>query len=71
MKYAILKSVNGNFTVDSEWSDINSAIVGYHGICRTLWNEPTVIKATVEIANEDFDVYPGYREFITHEQVNE
>ena len=55
MKYAVLKIVNGTFSIDSEWND-----------CGTLWNEVTVKTATVEIIDNQGDVVQGYKEFITH-----
>ena len=67
MKYAIVKIVNGTFSIDSEWnSNITGAIVKFHSVCRTLWNEMTVETATVEIIDNQGDVVQGYKEFISH-----
>lgn len=71
MKYAIIKCVNGNFSVDSEWGNLNSAKVQFHGICQTLWNAPDVQTAHVAIVNEQLDVVEGYKEYIHHEVANE
>ena len=69
MKYAIVKVINGNFSIDSEgYTSPESAKVQYHGVCRTLWNEPSVITACVMIVDENFDRLGDYREFIRHEQ---
>ena len=68
MKYAVIKVVNGNFAIESEWGNLQSAIVQWHGVCRTLWAETTVEKATVSLVNEQMeDVENGkYKEFISH-----
>ena len=67
MKYAIIKIVNGSFSIDSEWTDnIQGAIVKFHSVCATLWNEETVETATVEIIDSQGDVAQGYKEFISH-----
>jgi len=67
MKYAIVKVINGNYFIHSEGiTDINNAKVGFHGLCQTLWNEPTVIMACVMITDENLDVVQGYKEFISH-----
>ena len=67
MKYAILKIVNGTFSIDSEWNNnLEGAIVKFHSVSATLWNETTVETATVEIIDNQGDVVHGYREFINH-----
>ena len=67
MKYAIVKIVNGSFSIDSEWNDnIQGAIVKFHSVCGTLWNEMSVETATVEIIDNQGDVVQGYKEFINH-----
>lgn len=67
MKYAILKIINGNFLTDSEWgTDIQGAIIRFHDVCKTLWNTPDVVTATVEIIDQQGGVYNDYREFIDH-----
>ena len=65
MKYAIVKTVNGAFTIDSEWNeDINQAIVQFHSVCKTLWNESTVERATVAIVDDDLNPYVNGKEYI-------
>lgn len=71
MKYAIIKCINGNFSIDSEWGNPNSAKVQFHGLCQTLWNAPDVITAHVMIADEQLDVVEGYKEYIYHEPQTE
>ena len=67
MKYAVLKIVNGNFLIDSEWNDdTQGAIVKFHDVCKTLWNASDVTNATVEIIDQKGCIYKEYREFITH-----
>ena len=68
MKYAILKCINGNYSVHAEGiTSLESAKTQFHGLCQTLWNAPDVITATVIIADENMDVVEGYKEFIHHE----
>ena len=65
MKYAIVKIVNGTFSIDSEWKDnITGAIVKFHSVSATLWNETTVETATVEIIDNQGNVARGYKESI-------
>lgn len=71
MKYAIIKCINGIFSIDSEWGNLNSAKVQFHGLCQTLWNAPDVLTAHVMIADEQLDVVDGYKEYIHHEPAAE
>ena len=68
MKYAIVKVVNGTYTIHAEgFTDVASAKVSYHGLCQTLWNAPDVLTAEVAIVDENLDAVEGYKEFISHE----
>ena len=69
MKYAIIICNNGNYSVNSEWGNLNSAKVSYHGLCQTLWNAPDVLDAHVMIADEQLDCVEGYKEYIHHDAV--
>ena len=70
MKYAIVKVTNGNYAIDSEgYTNLDSAKVQYHGVCRALWNDAETNTACVMIVDENLDTLPGYKEFISHEQV--
>lgn len=63
--YAIIKVINGNFSVHAEgFTTTASAKVSYHGLCQTLWNAPDVITAHVMIVDEQLNVVEGYREYI-------
>ena len=67
MKFAIIKVINGNYSIHTEGiTSIDSAKSQFHGLCQTLWNAPDVISATVMIANEKLDVADGYKEIISH-----
>lgn len=67
MKYAIIKCVNGNYSVHAEGiTEISSAKTTFHGLCQMLWNATDVITATVKIVDENLDNVEGYRDFITH-----
>ena len=66
-KYYIIQSSNGNVSIVSEWSDLNSAIVAYHDRCKILWNAPDVIEGIVQIIySADLAVVGGYSERISH-----
>lgn len=71
MKYAIIKVINGNYSVHAEGiTDVNAAKTSFHTLCATLWNAPDVITACVGIADENLDFIPGYKEFIFHAEPN-
>lgn len=68
MKYAIIKVINGNYSVHAEGiTAIGNAKVQFHGLCQTLWNANDVITAYVMITDEQLDVVEGYKEYIHHE----
>lgn len=67
MKYAIIKCVNGNYSIHAEGiTELASAKTQFHGLCQTLWNAPDVITALVKIVDENLDCIDGYREFVSH-----
>lgn len=67
MKYSIIKVINGSYFIHAEGiTNINSAKVQFHELCKTLWNASDVLKATVIIADENLDAVEGYKEVITH-----
>lgn len=67
MKYAIVKVINGNYSIHAEGiTDVNAAKVQFHGLCQTLWNAADVNTACVMITDENLDVVDGYKEFISH-----
>lgn len=68
MKYAIIKVINGNYSIHAEGiTDVTNAKTSYHGLCQTLWNAPDVVTAMVAIIDENLDVVERYKEFIHHE----
>ena len=69
MKYAIVKTINGNYYIEAEgFTDVNAAKVSFHGLCQALWNAPDVLTACVAIVDQNLDVVQGYREYIFHEE---
>lgn len=67
MKYAIVKVINGNYSIHAEGiTEIANAKVQFHGLCQTLWNAPDVITACTMIVDENLDVAEGYKEFVSH-----
>lgn len=68
MKYAIIKVINGNYSVHAEGITVlANAKTNFHGLCQTLWNATDVITATVKIVDENLDCVEDYKEFITHD----
>ena len=68
MKYAIIKVVNGSYSIHAEGiTAIETAKTQFHGVCQTLWNSTDVATATVMITDENLDSVEGYKEFIHHE----
>lgn len=71
MKYAIFKSVNGNYFVHAEGiTSLSSAKTQFHGLCQTLWNASDVLTACVMIVDEELCCVEGYKEFIRHDVPN-
>ena len=66
-KYSTIKVVNGTFAINTETSDLQSAIIQFHGLAQTLWNAPDVAKAKIAIMDEQLNVVDGYAEYIHHE----
>lgn len=68
MKYAIIKVINGNYSVHAEGiTAIENAKTQFHGLCQTLWNATDVVSAHVMIADEQLNVVEGYIEYIHHD----
>lgn len=66
MKYAVAQCSNGNFSIVSEWTDKDKAIVNFHSICTTLWNAQDVEHATVTVIDERFTIHKI--EFIKYDE---
>ena len=67
MKYAIVKVINGNYSIHAEGiTDLSSAKSQFHGLCQTLWGAPDVITGCVVITDEYLQCVGPYREVITH-----
>ena len=67
MKYSVLKVVNGAFSIDSEWSDVDKAKVQFHKVCMVLWNASDTHTAMVAIVDESLSVVNSYKEYIYHD----
>lgn len=68
MKYAIVKVINGSFSIHAEgYTDLNAAKVSFHGLCQTLWNAQDVVTAMVMIVDENLDCVGRYKEYIQHD----
>ena len=68
MKYFVIASANGNLDINSisEWSDLNSAKIAYHNLCKNYWAATDVIVGYVAILDSELSVVNGYRECISH-----
>ena len=73
MKYYVIYVSNGALQVEkiTEWSNLDSAKVKFHDVCKTLWNAPDVSTASVEILDSQLNNVEGYKEFISHSVVEE
>jgi hypothetical protein len=73
MKYYVVHVSNGVLQVDAitEHSTPEAALVNFHQRCAALWNEPSVIKATIKILDEQLDCWQSHVEVITHAQAEE
>ena len=54
MKYAVVQCSNGAFSIVSEWTERDQAIINFHSACTALWNAPDVERATVTVVDEKF-----------------
>lgn len=71
-KMALFTCINGNFKLESEWSDKDGAVVAYHQKCAALHNDKeTSFKARVTILDENFVRVENYVEDIDHTQAAE
>ena len=69
MKYALVKVVNGNFSIVSEHgTDKQAAFVAFHNQSAALWNASDVVTATIAVIDENQDVVEGKKEYISHPQ---
>lgn len=68
MKYYVIYVSNGALQSDkiTEWSDLDKAKAKFHDVCKTLWNAPDVVTASVKILDSQLDNVEDYKEFITH-----
>lgn len=66
MKYSLIQVSNGNYSIVSETTDINSAKVQFHSLAAALWNATDVQTACIMIVDENLDVVQGFKEFISH-----
>lgn len=72
MKFAIIKVVNGNFSIHAEGiTSIENAIVQFHGVCQTLWSAQDVSNGCVMIVSENLNCVDNYKEIIRHEATTE
>ena len=68
MKYAILINSNGAYLVKEEGiTDLEKAKARFHHWCEVYHNSEDLAKATIILADEQFDAVEGKKEVIVHE----
>lgn len=68
MKYAVVSTSNGTFSIDAEWNNnLQGARNSYWDRCKALNAAPDVIRAVVTLVNENWDVVEDKKEIIEHE----
>lgn len=75
MKYSVIQCSNGNFNINAETENINTAKVQYFGDCRNLQNTADVYTGSVAIVDEKFGIYSDdggiYKATISHDRPQE
>ena len=67
MKYAVINSVNGNFSIVSEHNEnLQAARVAFHDRCKILWNAEDVMEGYVAIVDSTLTYVDGRIEKIEH-----
>lgn len=66
-RYAIIKCINGAFTIDAEYGELEKAKVRFHAVAQTLWSADDVKTAKIEIVDEQLNCVEDYREFVHHD----
>ena len=67
-KYAVITNTDGNFLVRQEYSDKESAIIGFDNTHAALMNDKTMAKGTIKLVDDQLDVVDGkWQDTITHE----
>lgn len=56
MKYAVVQTANGNFSIVSEHdTNLDAAIMKWHEQCRLLRNDTPTLTYTCKVVNEKFE----------------
>lgn len=72
MKYAVISNSNGTFKIESEWdNDLTGARNSFWDKCKAYNNALDVVKATIELVDENYDIVEGKVERISHPVVDE
>lgn len=67
MKYAIIKVINGNFSIHGEYNEnLEGAKINFHNLCASLWNAQDVLDAMVKIVDNNLNTVERYMEYIYH-----
>lgn len=66
-KFSTIKVVNGQFAINTETDNLQSAIIQFHSLAQMLWNASDVTTAKIAIMDEQLNVVDGYAEYIHHE----
>ena len=67
MKFSVIQVTNGNFSIKSEWGDLEKAKGAYNALCSALHNDSAEFVVTVALVDENLDVVEGrYKDVIVH-----
>jgi len=67
MKYSVVRCSNGNYSIEQETDDLDSAKITYRNLCNAYQKAPDVVTATAAILNEKLEVIQPYKESFEHE----
>ncbi len=59
MKYAVIQCVDGVYTIASEHSDKDQAIIAFFGVASALHGESSITVARVNLVDENLYVVDG------------
>lgn len=65
MKYAVVQTTNGNFTIVSEHGgNLDGAIMKWHDQCKLLRSDAPTLTYTCKVVNEKYEAVGDYSESV-------
>ena len=72
MKYAVVKTTDGNFNIASEWNDnLKGAREAWHAECKNLRNDTSCLVYTCKVVDENWSEVGKYSEHVDRTPVPE